>query len=533
MPRRIVPHRSLWLRAVAVLAGFGGITAVALFFSIDHFVSQRFRALHDERVTRIVDQIRDAAEREARQLAGIASLIAGDADLVNSTYYHRHLEGERDHPQAAVERIARAFGFGSVSLWTPEGQLIAGTGEPLMFVTTGSDRGPADPAQFRVVGNRIWIVAPTALTYNDNPLAVVQLARPLDRPDIGSDIAPSTPAPASKSVRVVLDEAAVPPALLEVAVPDTVADAVAGIKRILGVVMAVFGVLMTAGIAYGLRRVFRPVLGVIDAALAVGRGEFGRKVTSPQSSGEVGELVSAFNQMSDGIVRLRELERQVQHQEQLSAIGRAAARVAHDLNNPLTVISTTADLAVRRTDLDAGLSSDMRLIQHHCERARSTIEALLHYGRPVRLRLSALDLAEACREIVVAWARRHANVEAEFIEAEAAIVVDADRLQLERMIENLLDNARSMSNRISVTLSRAAEWSSIAVADQGPGFSADAQAHLFEPFFTTHAGGTGLGLASALAIARAHGGDIVIAAGPPAVVTIRLPVARDAPQPKR
>lgn len=527
----VAPYRTLWLRAVAVLVVLGSLAALALFFSIDHFVTQRFGVIHEERVARIVEQMRVSAERELGQLRGNAALIAGDADLINSTYYHRHLEGEREHPQAAVERIARAFAFESVSLWAPDGSLIAGTGVPLGPMRSDEVNAPGY-AGYRHHNNGIWIVATNLLSYNDHPLGVLQIARPLGVGVVpGGEATPAAAASAQRSVEVVLDGTAQPPIALDVPIPDTVADAVTGIKRVLGIVLVTFGVLLTLGLAYGLRRVFRPVLDVIDAALAVGRGEFHRRVASGGGGGEVTRLVDAFNQMSDGLQRLRDLERKVQHQEQLSAIGRAAARVAHDLNNPLTVISTTADLAARRTDLDAALAADVQLIRHHSERARVTIEALLDYGRPVRLRTKRVDLDDALRDMTRAWARRHPAVALDYAASPDPIMAEIDALQTERMLENVLDNARSVSRRVSVLLTAFDGAARIAISDDGPGFSPDAQAHLFEPFFTTQTGGTGLGLASALAIARAHAGDITVTPGPPAVVTIILPLADAGSQP--
>lgn len=514
-----------------MLVVLGSLAALALFFSIDHFVTQRFGVLHEERVARLVEQVRASAERERGQLRGTAVLIAGDADLINSTYYHRHLEGEREHPQAAVERIARAFAFESVSLWAPDGSLIAGTGIPLGAMgLTEADR-PSHTG-YRRHNDGIWIVATHLLSYNDHPLAVLQIARPLGAGVLPeTDATPAAAVPSRRSVEVVLDGTAEPRIALDVPVPDTVADAVAGIKRVLGIVLAIFGVLLTAGLAIGLRRVFRPVLDVIDAALAVGRGEFHRRVAGGGGGGEVTRLVDAFNQMSGGLQRLRDLERKVQHQEQLSAIGRAAARVAHDLNNPLTVISTTADLTARRTDLDPALAADVQLIRHHSERARATIEALLDYGRPVRLRTCRVDLDDALGEMTGAWARRHSGLSVDYAASPGPIMAEIDPLQTERMLENVLDNARSVSRRVSVRLTAADGAAWIAISDDGPGFSPDAQAHLFEPFFTTQTGGTGLGLASALAIARAHGGDITVTPGPPAVVSITMPLADAGTQP--
>ncbi|MFN3868744.1 MAG: ATP-binding protein [Hyphomicrobiaceae bacterium] len=523
----------MWLKTVAVLVGFGGFTIVALFFSIDYFVTQRFATLHEERIARLTHQIRTAAERERAQLQGATSLIAGDANLINSTYYHRYLDGERDHPQSAVDRIARAFSFASVSLLTPSGQLIARAGTRLDDAPPHSDTGKP---RFVLHDGRVWIIASHMLEHNENSLAVLQIANPLAAggDQLGEEAARSLRAQSSlrHAVDVELDTSASPTIGLRVMIPDTVAEAVAGIKTVLGIMLVTFGTLLTVGLAIALKRVFRPVLDVIDAAIAVGRGDFSRKIATTGGGSEVGYLVEAFNQMSEGLLRLRQVERTMRHQEQLSAIGRAAARVAHDLNNPLTVITTTAGLVARRTDLDPALAADIRLIEHHCERARATIEALLDYGRPVRMRSVRCDLVPAVEDMAMAWKRRHPAVQLDFRASVPAIPAEVDLIQIERMLENVLDNARSVSTRVEVALDNVDGAARISVSDDGPGFSTDAQAHLFEPFFTTQTGGTGLGLASALAIARAHGGDINITPGPPAIVAITLPLASASAQPK-
>ena len=241
-------------------------------------------------------------------------------------------------------------------------------------------------------------------------------------------------------------------------------------------------------------------------------------------------LVDAFNRMSDDLKRLRRLEREAQHREQLSAIGRVAARVAHDLNNPLTVISNVAHLVAAREDIDSQLRADMQLVLHHCKRSIATIEALLAYGRPIRLKPQEIDLGALCEGIARRWAGRYADVRLTFSGAPLPLPVSADPYRVEQMLDNLLDNARSFGGKVEVAVGRKDERAFVRVADDGPGFSAEAHEHLFEPFFTTRTGGTGLGLASCLAIARAHGGDLDVDAGPPAALTVWLPLASPSPR---
>lgn len=531
---RLPLRQSLWIRVVAILAVLIGLTTAALFFGVDHFVSLRFSGLHDERVDRLVAQTRQTVERERTQMAAIASLLVNDIDLVNSTYYHLHLEGGREHPQAAVARIARAFNMESVTLWDTQGRFVAGAGAsaslPLAFPTAD----PTQQAHAEAVwlDDTVWIAAVATIHHKENVLARIQIARPLTvffgtvfapGSDVVVRLAGTDPPPAG-AVRVPVNPGAEPPVALDLSAPDTVAFALSDVKRVLAWVMTVFGIVLVAGLTLFLRRLLRPILELIEAALAVGRGEFGRKVSGGGSS-EVAQLVTAFNEMSEGLRRLRDLERRVQHQEQLSAIGRVAARVAHDLNNPLTVISSVADLTARRKDIDEQLAADMRMILHHCERSMATIEALLAYGRPIRLRRQEVELVATCGEAARRWANRFPDVALTIRPEASAAPVIADPFQVERLLDNLLDNARAVGRKVGLEIGRDGPRASLRVTDDGPGFSEEAREHLFEPFFTTKTGGTGLGLASCLAIARAHGGDIEIRPGPPGMVTVWLPLA--------
>ncbi len=530
-PARDFPlRRSLWIRVVLVLVGLIGLTTAALFFGVDHFVSLRFKSVHEERLQRLVAQTRQTVARELAQMGAIAGLLVNDIDLINSTYYHLHLEGGREHPQAAAERILAGFGVDSVTLWDVRDRRVAAAGATaLPPVFPAARAGDGVRARAMWIGDQAWLVAAATLYHKENVLARIQLARPLTAlfeaaltPDGDEAVRLAVgAAPPAGAVRVVV-EAEGRPVALDVVAPDPVAAALSDVKRILAAVMAVFGVVLVTGIAVFLRRLFRPVLDVISAALAVGRGEFGRKVSGGGS--EVAALVDAFNEMSDGLARLRELERQVHHQEQLSAIGRVAARVAHDLNNPLTVISSVAELTAKQPTLPPPVAEDMRLILHHCQRSIATVEALLAYGRPIRPRCQDVVLDEVCTDIASRWAKRFADVELALELAPEPVRLSADPYRIEEMLDNLLDNARSVGRRITVAVGRDDARGFVRVTDDGPGFSAEARAHLFEPFFTTRTGGTGLGLASCLAIARAHGGDVAVHPGAPGAVTVWLPL---------
>lgn len=530
-PQPITPWwGSLWVRVVAALVGFVGLTTAILFFSVDHFVKSRFSVVHDVRQERLIHLSQRAVADQLEEMRGIASLLANDAELVDGAYYDLHVDQGARRAQAPVTRIAQAFHFESVSLWTLEGRLIVagGEGPPLALLNLTRDGRSVQTAAVRR-GEEIWLVAAITLVDHGRRLALLQLAKPLTtlfRPANGTGVVVSIAhgdKPPAGVLRVPAIAGGDPAIAIDIIVPDEVGLALADVKRVLALVMTVFGVLLVTAIALLLRRLFQPVLEVIQATFAIGRGEFAR-IREKASGNEMGQLIKAFNRMSGDLQRLRKLEREAQHREQLSAIGRVAARVAHDLNNPLTVISSIARLVAGRDDIDAQMKEDMKLVLHHCGRSTAIIQALLAYGRPVRPNPQPLDFGLLCQEIAQRWNRRYPEVSLNFSKPPAMLVGLADPYRVEQMLDNLLDNARSFGGRIEVGVGSEDEMVFVSVTDNGPGFSAEAHVHLFEPFFTTREGGTGLGLASCLAIARAHGGDLDVDAGPPTKITVWLPL---------
>lgn len=113
---------------------------------------------------------------------------------------------------------------------------------------------------------------------------------------------------------------------LVVEIPDTVADAIREMKLLLAILLPFAALLLATALGLLLRWQLRPVSDLSASISAVGKGKFGQRLPVPAGGSELGELVRAFNSMSQGLVHLREVERKMRHQEQLSASGQVAAR---------------------------------------------------------------------------------------------------------------------------------------------------------------------------------------------------------------
>lgn len=520
-PARPFLRHSLLIRLLAVLLAALTIGVAALFVGLDAFVSVNFRQLRTEQIARASAEVQRFVANEKERLVGLAVLLARDTDLTHSTFYHLFLAGERDHPQAALARIARSFALESVSLWDETGRRIAVVPAPT-FATAPPIA--ASPGSWLLIENgRAWLVADAPLLREGKVIAVLRIGRPLS-----NALAAGLPALYPAALRVVEDgrvatgaaRIEIPPITLELNVPDTAAQALAGAKTVLVTILLGGGLLVGTFLVVYLHRKLGPLSALAETATAVGRGDFSRRVAIADDT-EIGQLAAAFNAMTADLAQLREMERRLAHQEQLSAIGRIAARVAHDINNPLTVIANTAQLALKPPPADPQLAEDLRRIVHHGERCMRTLELLLDYGRPVRINAAPFDLAEVARTMGTRWKAE--------VRADRPTPVEADRMQIEQLLDNLLTNARDAAGpegKVGIEVSVVGNEAVLTVGDSGPGFSPAARERLFEPFHTTKSGGTGLGMASALAIARAHGGDLEIgpADEPGGQVIVRLPL---------
>ena len=435
-------------------------------------------------------------------------------------------------PTAAVGRIAEGFHLDAVRLWDTAGRLVAAA--PAIAPPISP---PVDPEQARArvvwIDGQPWLTAQQPMVRAGNTMAMLFLGRSLT--SVLANIFPvggevnvriARPDQVARGLRVKLDGVEGQQVWLDVAVEDSAGRALATVKRLLLWLMPSAGALLLLLLGLTLHRQLRPLSELTRAVAGVARGEL-TPVAARPGTDEVARLVLAYNDMTADLARLRDVERRLHQQERLSAIGRMAACVAHDMNNPLSVVRGVAELLEKQAErtADAPTKADIGLILHHIQRCQRTVEQLLAYGRPVRLVAERHDLNRLCAEMAARWQSAHPETGLDFTSANAPLPVEVDTLQLERVLDNLLDNARAAGAPIRVTLASGdRDWAEMRVADSGAGFSVEARAHLFEPFYTTKRGGSGLGLASCQAIVEAHGGEMTLGEGPGGEVVVRLPI---------
>ena len=247
----------------------------------------------------------------------------------------------------------------------------------------------------------------------------------------------------------------------------------------------------------------------------------------------------------------QELARQresIYQREKLAALGSLLAGVAHELNNPLSVVVARAVLLEEQGDsATQNAALKIRTAAERCARIVRTFLAMARQQQPARGPVAINDVVVAALDIA-GYAVRTSSVEVSVELAKDIPLIPADADQLHQVLLNLIINAQqSLQNqpgprriRVTSACDGASGMIRVTVADNGPGIPEHVRARVFEPYFTTKPTGVGLGvgLAVSLGIVEAHGGTLTVDCPKEggAVFTVTLPVCgvdqadRDSPE---
>lgn len=235
---------------------------------------------------------------------------------------------------------------------------------------------------------------------------------------------------------------------------------------------------------------------------------------------------------------------ELQRAAQLSFVGELAAGLAHEIKNPLAGIQGVVDILIRRRDKNDPEREALEGVRHEVERIDSTVRALLDRARPrlVSVRTSSLSdivvrAINLARAQLANTAQGDRNVSIEFDPPVDPITIAIDPAQIEDAVLNLIINAIEAvdgDGTVTIQVARSENERSegfedeavVEVKDNGRGISEEDINRIFNPFFTTRPGGTGLGLPAVRRIARAHGGRVEVSSSPGrgSSFTIHLPV---------
>ncbi len=302
-----------------------------------------------------------------------------------------------------------------------------------------------------------------------------------------------------------------------------------------------FAGVVVLGVASGLflaHRVVRPLRGLESGLRAIDEGR-ARELAQPSRDQEIESFVVAFNAM---LKHMRQQQDQVKRSEKAAALGVLVSGVAHELNNPLSNISTSVQLLLEEEGASANEAADaetralwLSQIDSETERARRIVRRLLDSVRHPKLHLQRLALADLVQSSLALVNRQLPSNVQVCAGAAPELEIEVDRDRMQQVFINLIKNAADAGAGHITVNAEIAVWDAdlnedghlegdptilaqssramrITVTDNGPGIAPEVREHLFEPFVTTRSGGegTGLGLYLVEEIVSEHRGCIVV-----------------------
>jgi signal transduction histidine kinase len=308
---------------------------------------------------------------------------------------------------------------------------------------------------------------------------------------------------------------------------------------------AVLAVVLATLLSFGVARtIARPLAAITDVMREVAvTGDLTRKIALRHGNrwgdDDARLLATTFNTLTDSIARF---QREMSQKERLTSLGRLSTVIAHEVRNPLMIIKAALHSLAQPGASSSVVREAAADIDGEVARLNRLVNDVLDFARPIRFELSAVSVNALCRESATAAlaACDGAAIACDLDPGLGILHTDPERLRI--ALINLLVNARhavngngagtvskaaderagssavagSAENTPAVTLTTAAAGDNlrIVVADRGPGITPADLAQIFDPYFTTKRGGTGLGLPIVKNIVEGLGGTIAVSSAP-------------------
>jgi len=280
-------------------------------------------------------------------------------------------------------------------------------------------------------------------------------------------------------------------------------------------------------------RLLSPIRTLTEGVKAVAAGDLSRKV-EVRTSDEIGTLAREFNAMAGSLERQRQ---ELLRAERLAAVGRISAQITHEIRNPLNSLGLNAELLSEELSVHGTQEAQalVSAISREVDRLNAVAEEYLRFARLPRPTMAREDVNEilgGLLDFVAAeMAASRVEVRREFTPGLPAVL--GDESQLRAAFLNLLRNSREAMPSGGTIWVRTRLASNEVVetefSDTGSGIPMQDIARIFDPFYSTKSGGTGLGLAFTLQVLKEHGGTIRCESDPErgTTFTIRLPTVSE------
>jgi PAS domain S-box-containing protein len=258
-----------------------------------------------------------------------------------------------------------------------------------------------------------------------------------------------------------------------------------------------------------------------------------RVSVSVQAIQEAGENMGALVTLRD-LDSLENINTQLQVSERLAALGRITAGVAHEVKNPLNSMRLWLEnlKASLPPEYESAAQQAVHVLDTEIDRLDAVVKRFLDFSRPMEIRLEATQLADLLKEVLEV---AQPQLQKSHVQVAQLLPIDVpevyvDRALLKQAVLNLMLNAIEAmpgGGQLRLILSRRGEVAEIAVGDTGKGIPLENRQKIFQLFFTTRPGGSGIGLASTFRIVQLHNGSIEFTSeiGRGTTFRIELPLA--------
>lgn len=304
--------------------------------------------------------------------------------------------------------------------------------------------------------------------------------------------------------------------------------------------LAIFIVGLIVNIKFA-RNIATPIRKLERVTKKIAMGDFS-EVIEVKGKDEITSLEISFNQMEDrlkdtlsslelAVRNLHEKQAQLVEARKLASIGILAAGIAHEINNPLTSILTFSNLMLEQTPEGDPRRERLKMMARETERARIIVRQILSFAKETPLKKAKKSVNCPINEMVETLAAQETfkDIEVDLDLSENLPETDIDSVRIEQVILNMLLNAVhaiTPPGKVTVETRVAGDFVEIVISDTGCGIPEEDLSRIFDPFYTTKARGSGLGLAVSYGIIKKHGGDIEVrsAVGKGTTFIIRLPM---------
>ena len=259
----------------------------------------------------------------------------------------------------------------------------------------------------------------------------------------------------------------------------------------------------------------------------------------PQRIGLSAQVIREHGTRMGTLVTLRDVEsierigNQLQVSERLAALGRVTAGVAHEVKNPLNSMRLWLEVLKANMPIEPEPQQAVKMLDNEIDRLDRAVKTFLNFTKPVELKLEETDIRPLLQDVIDAArpsiSKAGVDLRVDLPSEFPDVLIDQQLIH--QAILNLLLNASEFTDpggRITLGLRRSGETAIISVADSGKGISPENQKKIFQLFFTTRAGGSGIGLANTFRFVQLHNGQIEFDSevGRGTTFRVELPLAR-------